>query len=222
MHEGGGRLKLTQELVRYARRTDERGLVVGPGGNFSAREGKTVLIKASGACMADGRAADYLEVDLDSGKAAGEGVPSCELPLHLAVYRARPEARAVLHAHPTWAVVWAEGGETLRASSPDFVALLGTEVPVLPYTRPAGEEVAQLVGEALKAHAACIISNHGSVAWGGSIREAYFRTLLLDEMARTAVLTKLCWGRASELTAEEAAFIDDFSVEHYRRKKLAE
>ena len=172
--------------------------------------------------MMDGRATDYIEVDLDTGLPLGEGVPSCELPMHLGVYGVRPEARAVLHAHPTWAVVWAEGGKDLRASSPDFVALLGLEVPVVPYERPAGEEVARLVGEALKSHAACIIANHGSVAWGKSVREAYFRTLLLDEMARTAVLTKLCWGRASELPAEEAAFIDDFSVEQYRREKLAE
>jgi len=182
VHEGGGGLRPIDELVRYARLTDERGLVVGPGGNFSARDGDRIIIKASGACMMDGRPGDYVEVDLASGEplAEGEGVPSCELPLHLAVYRVRPEARAVLHAHPTWAGVWAEGGEHLRASSPDFVALLGTEVPVLPYERPAGEEVARAVGEALKGHAACIIGNHGSVAWGRSIREAYFRTLLLD------------------------------------------
>ncbi len=222
MHEGGGRLKPLEGLVRFARLVGEKGLVVGPGGNFSAREGKKVFIKASGACMVDGRAGDYIEVDLGSGEVVGEGVPSCELPLHLAVYRARPEAQAVLHAHPTWAIVWAEGGEVLRASSPDFVALLGTEVPVLPYTRPAGEEVARAVGEALNDHAACIIRNHGSVAWGKSIREAYFRTLLLEEMARAAVLTKLCWGRPPVLPPEEAAFIDDFSVEHYRRSKLAE
>ena len=172
--------------------------------------------------MMDGRVEDYVEVDPDLGRAVGDGVPSCELPMHLSVYRIRPEARAVLHAHPTWAVVWADGGERLRASSPDFVALLGTEVPVVPYARPAGEEVARLVGEALESHAACVIANHGSVAWGKSVREAYFRTLLLEEMARAAVLTKLCWGRVSELPAEEAAFIDAFSVEHYRRGKLSE
>ena len=195
---------------------------MGPGGNFSAREGGRVFIKASGACMMDEDPADYMEVDLESGEPLGEGVPSCELPLHLSVYRARPEAKAVLHAHPTWAVVWAEGGAALPASSPDFVALLGTSVPVLPYTRPAGEEVARLVGTALRDHAACIIRNHGSVAWGHAVREAYFRTLLLDEMARTAVLSGLAWGRDIELSAEEAAFIDDFSVERYRRGKLAE
>ena len=215
-------IKARKDLVEYGVKLDRAGMVIGPGGNISARVGGVVYIKASGTSMGNGREEDYVPVDVKTGESPEEPGPrpSCEFKMHLAAYRAREDAAAFVHSHPTYATAWGSSGETLRALTPDFAAFLGVEVPVLPYTAPASDDLAASVAEALSGHEAAILGSHGMVAVGASVRDAYIKTLLVDDAAKTALAALAAGIEPKYLDAAEAARIHGWEVEEFRRKML--
>jgi len=219
-----------RDLVEYGVKLDRSGMIIGPGGNISVRCGEVVYIKASGTAMGDGREADYLALDLATGEVidggggggggGGDMRPSCECGMHLAAYRAREDAGAFVHSHPAYATAWSFSGRALRALTPDFAAFLGVEVPVLPYTAPGSEELAGSVAAALAKCEAAILGSHGMVAIGASMRDAYTKTLLVEDAAETVLAALAAGVEPKYLDPEEAARIHGWEVEEFRRKML--
>jgi len=212
-----------RDLVEYGVKLDRSGMVIGPGGNISVRCGEVVYIKASGTAMGDGREADYLALDLATGEViegGGDARPSCECGMHLAAYRAREDAGAFVHSHPAYATAWSFSGRALRALTPDFAAFLGIEVPVLPYTAPGSEELAAGVAAALAKCEAAILGSHGMVAIGASMRDAYTKTLLVEDAAETVLAALAAGVEPKYLEPEEAARIHGWEVEEFRRQML--
>jgi len=213
-----------RDLVEYGIKLDRSGMIIGPGGNISVRCADVVYIKASGTAMGDGREADYLALDLVTGEvidgAGGDMKPSCEYGMHLAAYRAREDAGAFVHSHPAYATAWSFSGRALRALTPDFAAFLGVEVPVLPYTAPGSEELAGSVAAALAKCEAAILGSHGMVAIGASMRDAYTKTLLVEDAAETVLAALAAGMEPKYLEPEEAARIHGWEVEEFRRKML--
>ncbi len=208
--------KLRRELVRFGKRIADEHLVVGPGGNISARQGNVMLIKASGAAFEEARGEDYIAVEIDTGKALEKGRrPSSELPMHLACYRVRPDVRAVVHTHSPFATGIASAGVTLRPMFPDFVAVIDSEVPTLPFVIPCGEELAEVVSEAIAKVNAALLANHGVIAVGDNIKEAFYRALLIEEASR-ALVAGTAVGKMRFLNEEEAARIRGLDKVQYR------
>ena len=107
--------------------------------------------------------------------------------MHLGIYLARPDMNAVAHTHPPTPIGVASTGKTIPPMFPDFVGLLGREIAWVPYVIPAGAEMANLVIEALRDHVSAVLANHGVVTVGYNLREAYFRTLVVDDAAKAYV-----------------------------------
>ena len=133
------------ELVEFGKRIADKQLVVGPGGNTSARltldTGDIIYMKASGKCFEDGNISDYIGVNLKTKQAVeGNLKPTCEISLHLKCYELRSDVNAVIHTHPPYATAYAMLGKTLKAFTPDFVAVVGTEIPTAGYVPPGGQE----------------------------------------------------------------------------------
>ena len=209
-----------KDLVFYGRKIEEKNLTVGPGGNTSARAGDVVYIKASGAAFEDATANDYIGIDLTTGKVVGSfKKPSCEILMHLGCYAVRDDIAAVVHTHSPYAVAVASSGQTVPPLFPDHIGLLGTEVPLVDYVVPAGKELADRVVEAARKHNAILLANHGVVAVGTNVREAYFRALALEVAAQVFMLSKLTGG-ARLLTPEEVREVDQLEAEDYRRELL--
>ena len=85
-----------------------RGWVLGTAGNFSAligRDPMSICITASGNEKGALATTNFLEVDVDGQKTSGEGKPSAETLLHLAIYRLRPDAGSILHTHSVWGTI---------------------------------------------------------------------------------------------------------------------
>jgi len=214
--------EIREQLVFYGRKLEEKGLVVGPGGNISARLGDVMYVKASGAAFEDAVPMDYVGVDLNTGEVVdGDMRPSCEVPMHSRIYKVLPGIGAFVHTHSPLAVALASSGaiNELPPMFPDFVALLGDKVPVVPYVPPAGEALADSVEGALNDHVACILKNHGVVTIGSNLREAYFRHLLVENAA-LIYITASKFGGITPLDDEEVARLDSHDTEIYRRKLL--
>lgn len=215
-----GKKQTKKELVEFGKKISEKGLVVGPGGNISARCGKIVCIKASGIAFEEAKERHYIEIDLKSGIIPKGGLkPSCELPFHLGCYRAREDINAVIHTHPPLATGLACAGVVPKPMYPDFVAIVGRELPLLKYVCPAGEEIAREVVKKIRKHNAILLMNHGLITVGSNLREAYYRNLIVEEMCRAFVVSRAV-GKPRFLTSAEITEIENMGAERYRQALL--
>jgi L-fuculose-phosphate aldolase len=167
-------------LVATARRTVSDGLVVGTSGNVSVRIGDTVLVTPSGVPYDRLTPDDAVGVDLDGRQVLGTLLPTSELPMHLAIYRAT-DARAVVHTH----AVHATAVSTLVPELPSIHYMsgaLGGPVRVARYATYGTEELAENMLRALSDRSACLLQNHGTIAYGTTLDQAYDRTAQLEWM----------------------------------------
>lgn len=206
--------------MRFGRRIADKDLVVGAGGNISARSRDVMLIKASGIAFEEAKPEDYIPVSIATGKLLEKGRrPSSELPMHLACYHARDAIRAVVHTHSPYATGVASAGVTLGPIFPDFVAVIDSEVPTLPFVMPCGEELAEAVCSVIGKANAALLSNHGVVAVGENLKEAFYRAFIIEEAAR-ALVAGAVLGKVRFLSDEEAARIRGLEKVQYRMNVL--
>ncbi len=211
-----------EELSRFGRKIVARGLAVGPGGNISARVGDGIFISPSGYPLDEIGEDAWVEVDLGTGRPARSGPrPSSEIEMHLEIYRQRQDVRAVVHTHPPTAIgVTAAGLDGIPFMFPDQVAIVG-EVACLDYIVPCSPELAAAVAEAFRRPAAAglLLRNHGLVTVGGNLREAYYRTEIVEDAARVFWIASTI-GRPRSLSEEEARQVADLEAEKYRQSLL--
>ncbi|MEU9881459.1 class II aldolase/adducin family protein [Streptomyces phaeochromogenes] len=189
------------ELVATARRTVAEGLVVGTSGNVSVRVGDTVLVTPSGVPYDRLAPGDLCGVSLDGRQVLGSLVPTSELPMHLAVYRAT-DARAVVHTH----AVHATAVSTLVTELPlihYMAAALGGPVRVAPYATYGTEKLAENMLRALRNRTACLLQNHGTLTYGATLPQAYDRTAQLEWMCRVWLTASSLPGHTPTLLTPE-------------------
>ncbi|MCS7202309.1 MAG: class II aldolase/adducin family protein [Dictyoglomus sp.] len=209
-----------RELVEIGRKIAEKGLVVGPGGNTSVRLQDLVYMKASGVSFEYAEEEDYIGVDLNTGEVIeGSKRPTSEIWLHLECYKVRKDIGAVVHTHPPFSIAYAFQNESLKPFTPDMVALIGSEIPVIEYVVPGGKDFAFAVGKVIKNHNGVLIKNHGLVTVGSNLKEAYYRTLLIEEGIKTIIFAKLL-GNMVFFTREQIEEINNLEAEKYRKKLL--
>ena len=209
------------ELVRYGERLLADGLSVGSAGNLSVRVGDAVAITPSGVAYPEMTAADICLVSLAGHELAADDTdnhvcqpetPSSETPMHLAIYAATG-AGAVVHTHSPEVIA-------LSASRPELPAIhyaitaLGGPVRVAPYARFGSTQLAAAAVQALDGRSAVILRNHGAVAYGADLAQAYRRALLLEWLARAYRLA-LSYGESALLSAAE---LGEVAAESRRRR----
>jgi L-fuculose-phosphate aldolase len=174
--------EVRQRVAEAARRLAGEGLVIGTGGNVSARDGDHLAVTASGVVLAGCTADDVTVVTTDGEVVDGRLRPTSELELHLAAYAAAPAAQAVVHTHAPFSTAVACVLDELPVLHYQQL-LLGGAVRVAPYATFGTPELAASVTEALAGRQAALMANHGSVALGGSLDQAVEHALLLEWLA---------------------------------------
>ncbi|MFI8532472.1 class II aldolase/adducin family protein [Streptomyces aquilus] len=190
-----------EHLVATARRTVTDGLVVGTSGNVSVRVGDTVLVTPSGVPYDRLTPDDVTGVDLDGRQVLGTLVPTSELPMHLAVHRST-DARAVVHTH----AVHATAVSTLVPELPAvhyMSGALGGAVRVAPYATYGTEELAENMLHALADRTACLLQNHGTIAYGDTLDQAFDRTAQLEWMCHLWLTASSVPGLTPSLLSPE-------------------
>lgn len=166
-------------------------------GNYSARTPEGLLITRSGAQKAHLTAEDLLQLPLEPDPEKDQGA-SVEKIIHRAIYR-ETDARAVVHAHPRFAIVLSYHLERIVPIDLEGRSYL-PEVPVVaPPTASGTEEAAQAVAEALKTHPACVVRGHGAFVKAAeetpekSLLKAYSLMTSLEEACEILYYERL-WG----------------------------
>ncbi|MGI6038217.1 MAG: class II aldolase/adducin family protein [Limnochordia bacterium] len=192
-----------QQLVEICECLYERGMVSGAGGNVSFRRGERIWITPSGRSLGELTGDDLVEID-GHGRAQTSGRPSREWPLHLAVYRHRPDVRAVIHTHSPYAVALAcqwSPEEPIPMYTPSYALLVG-RMPLLPYYPPGSSDLEGAVASQIPSFDGLLLQNHGVVAVGSHLTAALTIAEEIEDNARIYFLTG---GRGRGLTDEQLA-----------------
>ena len=213
---------IREELVAYGNRLMSDGLVAGPGGNISAREGDLIYLSPSGFAFDELQPQDYVGLDIETGEVVeGEHRPTSEFLMHLFCYRKRPEIGAVVHTHPRYAVALSSSGHDLKAIFADFHIYTKSNIPHIDYVTVTTPEMARAVEAAVDEAVAVVLRNHGAVTLGHHLKEAYYRMASLEEGAQIQWMAILA-GTPRYLTQDELTDLDQLKSEQYRRRLLEE
>ena len=172
------------DLLRVARTVVDAGLVVAAGGNIVTRSGPDrLLVTPTGWHLADLGADDLAEVTLDGRQVRGPHAATSELPLHLAVLRARPDATWSLHLHPPMATLLDALDIPIRTITTDHAYYLRT-IARVPYLHPGGDAVASAGAAALADGAdVLLLRHHGCLVLADSVQLLLSRALNLEAAA---------------------------------------
>ena len=181
-------------VCETARELDRLGLVAGASGNVSLLipgDPPLVAITPSRVTYRNMTANDVPGIDLEYDPGCGDLPPSSESALHLAVYRARPDAKAVVHTHSVYATVCAVAGLQVPAVIDEVAVTVGGAVRVTEYAPPGTVELADKAVEALEGRSAALISNHGLVTLGKDLETAMDIAILVERAAHICIITRL-------------------------------
>jgi len=155
-------------------------------GHFSARcpEKNGILINGS-VSPGQAREQDLIVLDLQGNRLEGELEPASEIPLHLAVYRKRPDVMAIAHTHSPMVVTLSIAGIPIRPVENQGASIIGTRAPVfekygLVDSFALGYEVAETMGP----QNICILKSHGNIVVGGNIEEVCVWSIWAEKAAR--------------------------------------
>jgi L-fuculose-phosphate aldolase len=179
-----------EEVVRVARQLRTRGLAIGTSGNVGARlaDGR-IAITPSTMDYDEMTADDIVIVAADGSPSEGHRTPSSEVRIHVEVFAARPDVRAIVHSHSPFATTWAAARREIPAVHYVLALLVGPgrdTLRVAPYATFGTAELARNAVTTLGGDHAVLLANHGAVAVAGSLASALGRAERVEELAMLA------------------------------------
>jgi L-fuculose-phosphate aldolase len=183
-----------REIVRVGQLMYERSYVVSSDGNVSVRlDDGRILATPTQTCK--GRMTEEMLAltDLD-GKPLNNRRASSELAMHLLIYRERPEIKAVCHAHPPHGSAFAVAGLAIDQPILSEVILTLGCVPLAAYGTPSTDELTAEMRPFIEHHNALLMANHGAVAYGTDLWQAFDRLETLEHTAKIAILARALGG----------------------------
>jgi L-fuculose-phosphate aldolase len=212
---------IREELVKYAVKTVSSGLVAGAGGNVSARENNTIWMKPSGLAIDEITPDNLCGMDLESGEQkSGDYKPTSEVNMHLAVYRQRPDVKAVFHTHSPWASGVISAGVELKPMFAEFIADLGT-VGTIPYITPTTQNLADAMKEKVASCDTVLMINHGVLAVGKTVRQAFFRCLVVEDAGKSQMAATVV-GTPQFLTQEQIEELKNLNAVKHRMNVMTQ
>ena len=183
--------KLAQEIVDLSLSAYRAGLFSGTSGNMSVRIPGGMLITPTSVRYDEMCAEQIVAMRPDGTFLDGSpGNPSSEWRMHAAVYEAYPDVGAVFHTHSPYATAFAACRESIPAVLIEAMIFLGGEIRCAAYARPGTKEVGINAVPALAGRGGCTLANHGVLAIGKDLGEAYLRAEYIEDVAKVACLAR--------------------------------
>jgi L-fuculose-phosphate aldolase len=206
---------IADQIVDVCHRLYAQGMVTATDGNVSSRLANgNILATRSGINKGMVARQDLVEVTSRGQQIGGRGKPSTEMAMHLFIYKQRPDVMAVVHAHPIYATGFATARKSLESCMfPEVIVGLGA-VPLAEYATPSTGEVAASLAPFVKNADAILLANHGVVAYGADLYEAYFKMEKVEHASHITFVAAMLGG-AHALTEEEVGRLRNVSVQSY-------
>ena len=180
-----------REIIRVGRKLWERQYVDGNGGNISVRLGsRYVLCTPTMLSKGDLELADICLSDLEGNIMASDRSRTSELLLHLEIYKANSQARAVVHCHPPYATAFAVTGSTPPNGLITEYELFIGPAAVAPYETPGTKAFAETVLPFVADHNTILLTNHGIVCWADTVMHAEWLVEIFETCCKTFLLAQ--------------------------------
>ena len=217
---------LKKEVLDANLALKEWGLVIFTWGNVSAidRPSGQVVIKPSGVPYDSMKVEDLVVVNMEGSTVEGQYKPSSDLATHLELYKQFPDCGAVVHTHSRMATAWAQAGVDLPAYGTTHADYFYGAIPC---TRPLTTEeikgayeyeTGKVIAETFSRRdiapmdvPGVLVCSHGPFTWGATPTEAVHNTVVLEEIASMACLSR-------QINPEMTAMPQDLLDKHYLRK----
>jgi L-fuculose-phosphate aldolase len=198
------------EIIRIGRKLWDRQYVDGNGGNISYRIGEDAVICTPTLCSkADMTPSDLCLVNLEGEQLAGTRPRTSEILMHLEIYKAVPQAKAVVHCHPPHATAYAITGRVPpNCIIPEHEVFIGT-VALSPYETPGTQKFAETVIPYVKNHNTVLLANHGVVCWADTVTHAEWYIEVIDTYCRTLMLAAQLGAPITRIPTEKTADLLD-------------
>lgn len=186
---------LKKEIIDIAKNLQEKGFFPGTSGNISVRlNERELLITPAGINKGGIKTSQIIKTNLKGDKTSGEGNPSSEIKMHLSIYCKRPDAGAIVHAHPSFATGFAAAGLSLdQQVLPEAILVLG-RIPLVEYGTPSTWELPNALEKYLPGNNAFLLANHGALTLGKNLIEASHRMETLEVFAKVILIARILGG----------------------------
>ncbi len=176
------------QITEIIKRIYNAKLTTTSGGNISIKDGEgNIWVTPSAIDKGTLQRKDIVRVKPD-GSIHGHYKPSSEFPFHKAIYEARPDIKAVIHAHPPALVSFSIVRRLPNMNIIPQAKHICGPIGYAPYAIPGGEELGQKIADEFnKGFDAVIMENHGTVVGGTDLKDAYVRFETLEFSARTII-----------------------------------
>ena len=191
-----------EQIIQITNELFAMGLLTATGGNVSAIGADTGKYWITPSRMYKGGLTedDLVCITPDGNVCEGSRTPSVEYQMHWAAYQARQDATAAVHTHAPVATAFGITNQAFPPINTDAVFLADTRI--VPWYMPGSKELADAVGEALKASRGAILQCHGLMSVGKTMRDAATRAMMLEETAKIVLYCKQFGGELTLIPPE--------------------
>ncbi len=181
--------RIKDEIIRAGKKLWDRQYVDGNGGNISYRIAEDYVLCTPTMCSkADLTPDDLSRINMTNERVYGERPHTSEILLHLEIYKAVPQARAVIHCHPPHATAYAITGIVPPGPViPEQEVFIGP-VAITRYETPGTKKFAETIIPYVQRHNTILLGNHGIVAWADTVTHAEWLVEIIDTYCRTIML----------------------------------
>jgi L-fuculose-phosphate aldolase len=164
---------LKSEVIKYAKMLNSKKLSALRSGNISARYKDGFLITPSGAKYSLLKSKDIVFVSLKGEFDKKKGIPSSEWRFHQDIYKNKTEAKAIVHAHSNYATAISTHGKRIPAFHYMVAMAGGDDIKCAKYATYGTRELSKNILKALRLRNACLIGNHGQIAFSKNLSKAF-------------------------------------------------
>ena len=206
-------------IIKTALSLVEKKLTAGSWGNISVRINPNLIaVTPSGQPYDTLRETDILLVNASGEKLSEKGIPSSELPLHLALYENIADCQAIIHTHSTYASVCAALHQPIPSLLEDTAQIAGRAINVADYALAGTTELALNAVKAIGSSDAVLLANHGAVCCARSLEEALFIAEIVEKSAQVFCVASAI-GTIVPLPDQDIKQLRSFYLNHYSKRQ---
>ena len=202
-----GLYSVKKEMAYFMRRLYKQGLTTACGGNISLRYQDFILMTASQTDKGRMGSTEICELSLSGRPLNPEIKVSMEAAMHLAIYAARPDVTAIIHAHPPMASAHTVTYSAINTRLTAEAWIVLGEPVFADYALPGSEELAAQVAAKIGEAKVVLLKNHGALTVGNSLIQAFDRMEVLENTARIQLFAQLA-GRPQQLSAADLEILN--------------
>jgi len=177
-------IKMVRDLIRICKKLRAFGFVEATSGNISMRKGSKVYITTAGSDFGEISKKDIALVDLNGKQIKGK--PSSETRMHLEIYKVRDDCNAIIHTHPLFVIL-----NSFKKYPLPILPEANFEWCYVKYLKPGSLELAKEVSKKAKRCDAIILERHGLVCLGRNLKEAFYKTEIMEKISKLGFLLSL-------------------------------